>query len=226
MASISTKVTFEDISREAYASSLKVMGGFHPNLEDQAPENCLTLLLLGPDEPTFWYEFEKCPEMQDGQKNPMDRWSERVINKLANRLNADPVFPFSGPPFAPFFQWALRSGKAHVSPIKLLVHNEVGLFVSFRAALSFKYKITVPEPLPSPCLSCSAPCKSACPVSAFDGNSYNVNSCRSHISTTDQKRCLENGCAARRICPLSKIELRAPNQSAFHMRAFLSATQT
>lgn len=224
MASISQKVTFEEISKEAEIVSLKILGGFHPTSKDKLPKKYQTLLLLGPDEPHFWHQFKLSPEMQDRQNDPMDRWSVRVIGELAEKMHADPVFPFSGPPYAPFFQWAVQSGRAHISPIKLLVHNEAGLFVSFRGALAFEHKIELPPPLPSPCSECSAPCRSACPVAAFDGESYDAHSCRAHVSTIDSKGCLKNGCAARRACPLSKLLERAPEQSAFHMRAFLPGT--
>jgi ferredoxin len=216
-------VTFEDIRTEVQSISLKIMGGFHPVAEDHAPENCSTLLLIGPDEPNFWHQFKNSLEMQDGQSNPMDRWSERVITSLARKINAKPIFPFQGPTYAPFFQWALKTGLMHVSPIRLLVHNQTGLFVSFRGALAFESEIQLPKPSPSPCPACAAPCASACPVSAFEGEFYDVEACQSHVLTLDAERCVDKGCAARRQCPVGKDRFRNLEQSSFHMQAFLSS---
>ena len=217
---------FDDIITEVQSVSLKIMGGFHPKPNDQVPENCRTLLLIGPDEPNFWHRFKNSSEMQDGQSNPMDRWSERVIIALARKIKAQPIFPFQGPPYAPFYQWALRTGEIHISPIRLLVHNQTGLFVSFRGAIALESEIQLPEPSPAPCETCEAPCAVACPVSAFDGLFYDVQACQSHVLTLDTERCVEMGCAARRQCPVGKERFRIPEQSAFHMDAFLSSVPT
>ena len=160
--------------------------------------------------------------MQDGLSNPMDRWSERVISALATKIEAKPIFPFKGPPYAPFYQWALRTGEMHISPIRLLVHSQTGLFVSCRGAVALYREIQLPKASPSPCQTCAAPCTSACPVSAFDGDFYDVNACQSHITTLDTKRCNSKGCAARRHCPVGKEYFRPSEQTTFHMHAFLS----
>ena len=216
-------MNFDDILTEVQSVSLKIMGGFHPTPKDQVPEKCRTLLLIGPDEANFWHHFKNSLEMQDGQSDPMDRWSERVITALATKIQARPIFPFQGPPYAPFYQWALRTGEMHISPIRLLVHNQTGLFVSFRGALTLENKIQLPKPLSSPCIACAAPCVSACPASAFDAGIYDVQACQSHISTLDTERCFDKGCAARRRCPVNKDHCRSSEQSSFHMRAFLSS---
>ena len=219
-------MNFDEIITEVQYVSLKIMGGFNPTPKDQVPENCRTLLLLGPDEPNFWHQFKNSLEMQDGQSNPMDRWSERVISALATKIEAKPIFPFQGPPYAPFYQWALRTGEMHISPIRLLVHSQTGLFVSFRGAVTLDRKIQLPKASPAPCQTCAAPCASACPVSAFDGDFYDVKACQSHILTLDTKRCVSKGCAARRQCPLGKDHFRHSEQTAFHMHAFLSPPAT
>ena len=102
-----------------------------------------SLMLLGPDEPYFWPAFMASPEWNDGQCDPMDRWSVRVITTLAQDLDAIPRFPFP-PDNAPFLAWALASGRMWLSPVKLLIHDEAGLMVSFRGALQFAHRITAP----------------------------------------------------------------------------------
>lgn len=177
-----------------------------------------TLFLLGPDEPVFWELFSKSPEYHDGQPHPMDRWSRRVIDAIAVKAGGIAYYPFGGPPFQPFYTWALRSGRAWASPIGFLVHDIAGLFASYRGAIWVPAQIT-PETNASPCETCPAPCKTACPVGAFR-DTYDVAGCKSYLATDDGTQCMNNGCAARRACPVGPAR-RLPAQAAFHMEAFL-----
>ena len=201
--------------------NLRILGGFHPKPEDDAPPNSKTLILLGPFEPKFWSEFKNSLEYQNKIKNPLDTWSERVISAIAKKLEAEPIFPFGTPPFKPFYKWALLTKRAYTSPINLLVHDTAGLFVSYRGALSFETQIQLPNTKNSPCVNCQAPCLRECPVDAFSNQSYDSSACISHIKSIDSKECTTNGCAARSACPISKTYGRLPEQSAFHMQAFI-----
>lgn len=215
-------MTYDELSQQAAERHLTVLGGFHPVENDlHVPDGCQTVILLGPNEPDFWPAFQSAPESQDGQPDPMDRWSTRVIGAWAELILAKPLFPFGGPPYLPFFSWALETGRIHQSPIMLLVHDAAGLFVSFRGALALPELIDLPAPPPSPCNTCrETPCKTACPVDALDGTSYDVHRCKSYLGTPEGKDCMEIGCAARRVCPVSQAYPRNPAQSAFHMTAF------
>jgi len=62
-----------------------------------------TILLIGPHEPAFWPHFIQCAEYQDGAPDPLDRWSTRIITGVADDIDAEPLFPFGGAPFHPFF---------------------------------------------------------------------------------------------------------------------------
>ncbi len=149
----------------------------------------------------------------------MNRWSQRVIGALAARFAARAVFPFGGPPWAPFTAWARESGRAWESPVGLLVHAEHGLFVSFRGALAFDRDIALPPPMARPCDACARPCLDACPVGALTASGYDVPACRDWIGTDAGRACRERGCAVRRACPVG-AGLRPEAQSAFHMAAF------
>jgi hypothetical protein len=150
----------------------------------------------------------------------LDRWSTRVIGDLAKHLNAQAFFPFGGPPHQPFVQWALASGRAHVSPVGLLVHDAAGLMVSYRGALGFGHRIELPEAPPSPCETCETrPCLRACPVDAFGPGGYDVATCKADLDRREND-CMARGCAVRRACPASRSYGRVEEQSAFHMRAF------
>ena len=213
-------MNYTEIESVIKKENLRILGGFHPQLNDGAPLNSKTLILLGPDEPKFWEVFKTSSEYTSNLNNPLDSWSKRTIDNIATKLKAQSIFPFGGPPFKPFYQWALRTQRAHESPISLLVHDEAGLFVSYRGALSFDFKVTLPQVAANPCIGCSAPCLTTCPVQAFKKKSYDASGCITHIKTADTKQCISKGCAARRICPISKNFARLPEQSAFHMKAF------
>lgn len=211
-------LSYHDIENAALGRHLRIRGAFHPtDLEGVA-----TLLLLGPDEPRFWAKFTASPEYQDAQSEPMDRWSARVITELAQHLGGQAFFPFGAPPWHSFIAWAKTSGRAWQSPINLLVHDQAGLFISYRGALGLPQHIDLPPaPVTAPCADCAQPCRTACPVDAFASGNYDVPACKAYLATTAGQDCMENGCAARRACPVSQTFGRLPAQSAFHMRAFV-----
>lgn len=209
------------LESSANARHLTILGGFHPNTSDDTPESCKTLLLLGPDEPDFWPNFTQSPEWNDGKPDPMDRWSSRVITAWATELRATALFPFGGAPFQPFYRWALRTGRIHSSPVQFLVHDQAGLFVSFRGALALTDHIDLPVPPPNPCQSCSGrPCATACLSGALQSDGYDVPKCKTFLQTQAGSANMTSGCNVRRACPVSKGFGRADVQSAYHMRQF------
>ena len=204
---------FETLNQEARKHALTVVAALHP-------EPNQTIVLLGPAEPDFWKYFSDSLEYKDGQPDPIDRWSERVVSALANQFSTRAVFPFGGPPYHPFIDWALRSHSVWKSPVQLLVHNTSGLFVSFRGALIFDERLELPAPEQSPCETCAEkPCLSACPAAALTSDGYDVSRCHEYLDTAAGAECLNNGCLVRRACPIGQNK-RLPSQSAFHMRAF------
>jgi epoxyqueuosine reductase len=201
------------------AERLEVLGGFAV-AEGEAgfPVGTRTLLMLGPSEPGFWAHLTAQPEWS-GQ-DPVDRWSRRVIGQIACDLGAKALFPFGGPPYHPFYQWALRTGRVWDSPVKLLVHAGQGLMVSFRGALALKEVVAVPPPAARPCDTCPAPCLTACPVGALTGAGYDLPVCHSFLDREEGQDCMTGGCQVRRACPVSQAYARLPEQSAYHMRQF------
>ena len=188
-----------------------------------APEDKLpisgTLILIGPNEPDFWDIFSQSLEYNDDAPDPLDRWSHRTLSQVAKSMDGIALFPFGGPPYQPIFTWALRSGRFWSSPIGFLVHDTAGLFVSFRGALLVP-EIFTPDERVNPCVSCSSkPCKTACPVEAFN-EGYNVTTCKSHLTSRAGADCMTQGCRARRACPVGRGN-RIPAQANHHMKAFL-----
>jgi hypothetical protein len=179
-----------------------------------------SLVLLGPQEPGFWAHFTATPEYRDGARDPMNRWSGRVIGALAETLGGRALFPFGGPPWQPFTDWARRSGRAWPSPVGLLVHDVAGLMVSYRGALAFAHALDLPPAMPAPCETCAGqPCRSACPVGALDPGAYDVPACKADLDRPGND-CRARGCAVRRACPVSRGYGRTEAQSAFHMGYF------
>lgn len=210
-----------DIGRLAAPHGLSVMGGLHPDATMDALGDNQTLVLLGTG-PAFWDVFQTSPEAKDSQSDPIDRWSVRVIGSIARTLSASVIFPFGPPPYAPFIDYALRSGWAWTSPVGMLVHRDAGLMISFRGALAFKSRLSLPaDTSKTPCDTCAdAPCRSACPVDALGPTGYDVAACHAFLDSEAGQDCMTQGCKARRACPVSQRFGRDPAQSAWHMKAF------
>ncbi len=199
------------------------LGMFQIDKDDKVLQGFETLLLIGPDEPSFWKKFKDSHEYNHINKDPLDHWSKDKITELAKNFGAKPFFPFQDNPALPFYSWALRSRRMWASPIKLLVHDTRGLMVSFRGALALKQKLVGDlidaKKSPSPCKSCIAPCLASCPVGALTVDKYDVEKCQTYIKNYVDSPCRQ-GCLARRSCPIGK-DFRQKEQSTFHMQAFL-----
>ncbi len=207
------------ISAAVRRAGLFISGHCAVLTEDGLAPDVRGVALLSPDEPAFWPILTASPEWRDNAPDPMDRWSRRVIAELADSLGLGSAFPFGGPPWMPFPRWARRSGRCHESPVKLLVHDETGLFISFRGALLLP-EAPAPDPRPSPCDTCEEkPCLSACPVAALGPQGYDVPLCHAYLDTLEPGTGCLTGCLVRRACPVGQGR-RPEAQSAHHMRYF------
>ena len=221
---------FDHIRERVQARGLLVRGGFHPDHEDGVPPTsdgrpARTVVMLGGAGNSFWPTFRASPEAGLA-KDPLDAWTRRIAEELEDELGATALFPFGGPPHLPFQHWAKRAEPVHASPLGLLIHPDFGLWHAYRAALSFAEVIPLPEAesAVSPCESCSEkPCLRACPAGAFSGKGYDVPRCIGHIRGVKGSACVEMACLARRACPVGRAYAYGPEQSRFHMAAFLRA---
>jgi hypothetical protein len=155
----------------------------------------------------------------------MDEWTKAVVDPLSETLGARAVYPFDLP-HQPFLTWARLAGAGHVSPLGLNIHGQYGLWHAYRAALLFPVEFDLPRNSAGahPCESCvEKPCLGACPVSAFDGSSYDVATCGKHILSDAGSDCIAGGCKSRLACPVGKQYQYHPRQMQFHMRAFQAA---
>ena len=208
------------IAREIVGAGLLVLGA---GGEDR------NLVLIGNAGPDMWRRF--AAERRD-EPDPLDAWTRRILDRAARAL-ADEigpvavVYPFDGPPYPPFQRWAVDAGAAFRSPIGPLIHPVYGLWHAYRGAFRLAAAIDLPTPSgPSPCESCAdRPCLSACPVDAFAGGSYNVPACVAHIDGAAGADCRDQGCRARRACPVGRASIHEPAQARFHMDHFRAANR-
>jgi len=210
------------------AAGLTPRGAFHPLAEDGVPalgdgRPVGTLVLVGNAGGAMWAAFARA---RRDEPQPLDAWSRRVVDALAARLGAMPLFPFGGPPHHPFQRWARRAEAVHPSPLGALIHPDYGLWHAYRGALAFAEAIPLPpsDTRPSPCESCAErPCLAACPVGAFTAAGYDVGACAGHLRAPAGAECMNEGCLARRACPVGRSYTYSPEQMRFHMQAFLTA---
>lgn len=198
-----------------------IRGGFHSGPDDHVPADTKTLILIGNAGPDMWRVFSN---VMPDDPNPMNVWSKAIIDEIAAQYGASAAYPFAGPPYFPFQQWAMKADSVFASPIGPLIHPVYGMWHAYRGALLFQDVIDLPG-LPktrSPCDTCTdKPCLTTCPVGAFTTEGYDVPGCRGHIGSIDGADCLENGCFARRACPIGQDYIYEPAQAEFHMGHFL-----
>ncbi|MDH3688402.1 MAG: hypothetical protein OEU36_02830 [Gammaproteobacteria bacterium] len=226
-----TSPDYAAIALLAYRQGLILRGGFYPRPEDKVPPlanggDCHTMILVGNAGQEMWTRFEQSPESRDGNPHPMNHWSERIITAIAQEIGATVLFPFGGPPYLPFIQWAQRAEAVFSSPIGMLIHPTYGLWHAYRGALALGQRIDLPSHChtTTPCDSCAdKPCLSTCPVSAFSGSGYDVPQCVTHVSSSSGRDCMDGGCIARRACPVGTQYRYEPPQARFHMVAFRAA---
>jgi hypothetical protein len=185
-----------------------------------------TLVLFGNAGSSLWDSFESSPEHGDGAPDPLDRWSRRIAEELANRFAGEALFPFGGPPHHPFLRWARKAEPLWPSPVGMFIHPEYGLWHAYRFALAFAEPLegcaprAVAQP---PCASCGTrPCLAACPAGALTASGHRVGRCLDYLQSSPHADCWTRGCRVRHACPAGRAYRYLPAQAGFHMRAFVA----
>lgn len=216
-------------SEKLVAAGFLLFGSFKPEDKDQVPKTGTgsapkTLLIIGSTGPSLWPAFKAAPEAQDGQPDPMDRYTRRFLSKLAADFGFKPLFPFDGPPYHPVQKWALKCGGFSQSPFGLLTHTTYGPWAGLRAAFlsADELDTSTGEDTPGPCISCQdKPCLTACPVNAIQlDTGYNVPHCLEYLRRTPDAGCW-TGCRARKACPVGQDHAPSPTNGRFHMKSFV-----
>jgi hypothetical protein len=208
----------QDLSAALKPHGLILRGGFALSPADGLGEG--TLVMVGNAGSAMGAAF--APHADDGA-DPLDNWTKRVVDPIAETVGARAIYPFDRP-HPPFQRWAMRAEGLKASPLGILIHPVYGLWHAYRAALVLPVGI---EELSSggrsqhPCDSCvEKPCLSACPVGAFTPGGYDVPACAAYLASAAGETCKREGCAARNACPVGP-DFRYPEaQIRFHMAAF------
>ena len=180
-------------------------------------------LLVGNIGSSLWPAFQKSCEFEDGEPNAMDRWTQNVLQPVADELRAELRFPF-GEKIWPFQQWAGQATGMKQSPIGLFIHPEYGLWTAFRGALMFDCEIEFTHKVVDwhPCDRCAdKPCLSTCPIGAFTTEGYDYLSCKSHVRSDAGFACRSGSCLARKSCPVGVEYTYEQDHQAFHMAAYI-----
>jgi hypothetical protein len=218
---------YDTIQTACEQQGLNCRGGF--DLEDddyeqfpQLPRSTKTLIMIGNTGSTLWSvvgEHLSCSTAQ----NPLDDWTRSQLDRLASQVCAQVIYPFDGPPYAPFQQWAMRSESVTPSPIGPLIHPDYGLWHAYRAAFIFDEVIELPEQEEAarPCDTClDRPCLSACPANALGMGRYDVPACVAQLETPNNQ-CMAHSCLARLACPVGRDFVYGVAMGQFHMNKFL-----
>jgi hypothetical protein len=221
---------------------LLLRGGFQPAPDDALPalpdgRPADTLVMVGNAGPAMWRAFSASPQALDGQPHPLNRWTRHHVDAIAQAAGGVALYPFDVTPVWPFQRWAARAEPVFPSPLGLLIHPQYGLWHAYRFALIFSAlddadradlraqqdQQQSPQQ-ESPCLRCVEQlCLTSCPANAFDGQSFAVAACASHLHTPAGQSCMQGGCRARNACPVAAGLRYSPAQAAFHMAAFARA---
>jgi hypothetical protein len=218
----------EDLSRELGDHGLRIRGTWH--LKNQQNLDGAVMCLVGVVGSEFWPLFKASPFYRDGLSDPLDRWSRYIGDNLAQKHHGQALYPFDGPPWHPFQQWADRCEPTQPSRMMLRIHPQFGLWHAYRFALLLPpdeppTSTSVPSesiPVEGICASCpTQACLHACPVNAYSGTSFDIQLCTDHLHRVEGSRCMRQGCQARMACPVGSEYRYETEHAAFHMQAFL-----
>ncbi|WP_423908045.1 hypothetical protein [Candidatus Spongiihabitans sp.] len=232
--------TLDEIIHLAGAYGLVLRGGFCVNEDDNVPEiaegvNASSLILFGNAGSSFWECFSGSREAADGQTDPLNRWSQRVGEIIASKLTGRALFPFGGPPYHPFINWAKKAESLQSSRIGMLIHPQYGLWHAYRFAIALPdsladslvvsaaiTRVRQPQAIDHDiCQRCiGQPCLSACPVGAFSDSGYAVEACYSFLKQNAESSCRTETCQARLSCPQGHAFHYQADHARFHMEAF------
>ena len=216
---------------------LHLRGAWEPQAADALPalasgKTAAVVWMVGGVGSSLWHAFSESSFFADGLPDPLDRWSRAIAEELAQRWGGMALFPFQGPPYWPFQQWAARAETLHTSPLMLRLHPTYGLWHAYRFALALPAVSPGDAPFSKAssgvgiagadvCLNCSGqPCLQACPVQAFETKGYQLDACATHLHSAQGQDCMQAGCLARRACPVGTNYAYEPAHAAFHMRTF------
>ncbi len=233
-------MSLQSLVKAAQEEGLVYRGGFIVAAQDKVKnvsqnQPATALALFGNAGSSIWARFCTSAEYQDGEIDPLNRWSKRIGLGLAKQFAGKALFPFGRPPHQPFLQWAKKTEALSSSKIGLLIHPQYGLWHAYRFAIALPESaisaatdkaLLHNEPNKHACDSCASQvCLSSCPVNAFTEGNYDVEACYNYLDDNPLAKCHSSGCQARAACPEGKDYLYDSAHAAFHIQKFLIALQ-
>lgn len=190
-------------------------------------------MLIGNAGHAMWPFFSQSSEYSDGQKDPMNRWTKRIVSETMRDVVCEIRHPFDEP-YWPFQRIACEAMNIQPSPLGILIHPDYGLWHAFRAiiivnqnsslALDIENMIHQVQKSFHPCDTCiQKPCLTSCPVSAFDGTGLDRSGCFTHLDSNSEPDCMTIGCGARNACPVGAAYKYENAQIEFHMKSYRGA---
>ena len=170
----------------------------------------------------FFDGFAAAPEARDGQRNPLDRYTARVVAGAVERALAGSgarhavAYPFGTTPVIPFQRLGRAAGLGGPGPLALQIHPVFGPWWAYRALVVLDRPLSPEAPPGDGCAGCSAPCVAACPAGAVARAGFDLGAC--HARRLTAVACAES-CAARIACIRGPEHRYRDEQLAFHMRA-------
>ncbi len=185
-----------------------------------------TALVLGSAGRGLWARLQALPEAERAAPDPLDRLTEQTVAPLLEVLRgADPAaqsaFPFRHPrQIVPFQALIEAEPWARVQPLGILVHPRVGPWFAWRAVLFTTLEAPPAwwEPREAPCVTCPAPCVTACPSHAVDAAGFRWGDCVDYRLREAPCRAT---CLARQACPAGAEFRYGVDQLAYHYGASL-----
>jgi len=197
-----------------------------------------SLILFGNAGSSIWPIFSASSEYRDGLEDPLNRWSERIGNKMSAELDGQVFFPFGGPPYKPFIQWAKKAESMGNSRLGMLIHPDYGLWHAYRFGIALPRSFSeldmfseAGRPFENEQLGLSAlcafcvdqPCLNTCPVNAFSDEGYDVEGCYGFLEGNPNSDCRNHTCSARLACPEGRAFTYEKAHARFHMDAFFTS---
>lgn len=230
---------FLEIEKRANSYGLVIRGGFNADTDNHLGiqlegVRAKSLILLGNAGSSIWDSFSASTEFEDGKADPLNRWSERVGNEMAKKTNGKAFFPFGGPPYQPFIQWAKKAEALKNSNIGMLIHPKYGLWHAYRFAIAYPVsfdELNNTKTTEDICAKCeSQACLNTCPVGAFQTDDmnqadYDVKTCYDYLKANPTSKCLTHTCEARFACPEGHEFHYQPDHARFHMTAFYQSLE-
>ena len=178
-------------------------------------------LLLGSGGPLFWERCRAAGFLQKDLADPLDAYTEGVVERLLAVLRgADPgalaAYPFPhGRQVLPFQALAGSLTDLQTMPFGIAVDGVYGPWFAWRAVVlsALNPPDAAPVTASSVCAACPAPCVAACPPGA------------AHKAGLDWQRCTDfrlaeppcrDTCLSREACPVGTAHRYSPAQVAFH----------